>query len=228
MLGVDEAGRGAVLGPLVVAGVVLDSRKAGALTRRGVRDSKRFGSGSDARRRRRELAAHILRLAERVAVRVFEAAEVDRHAEAGWLNVLERQAAGEILEEVGPVDRVIADGARIFGPLAARRTRFEAVNDGEARHVAVAAASVLAKDRRDALFGKILAGYGGEFGEVRGGGYPNALTEEFVRTFYRKNGCFPPETRRSWDWRVLRELGRPRGLFESSASDDARSAAESR
>ena len=51
ILGIDEAGRGPVLGPMVVAGVVLRPPRAGALTRRGVSDSKDFGAGDGARQK---------------------------------------------------------------------------------------------------------------------------------------------------------------------------------
>ena len=83
VLGLDEAGRGAALGPMVIAGVVLDPAQVECLTRLGVRDSKLISGGrARARRRRRELAGHIVRLAERIEVRVLDAATVDhRYAE---------------------------------------------------------------------------------------------------------------------------------------------------
>lgn len=213
VLGIDEAGRGAVLGPMVVAGVVLDPLKAGALTRLGVRDSKWFGAGEAARTHRRALTAHIERLAERIVIRVLDAGEVDRYTEAGDLNVLERRAADEILREAGPARRVIADGRRLFEALRSHWPHLEAVDHGESREVAVAAASVIAKDRRDALFRKIAEIHAPEYGEIRGGGYVNAATEDFLRRHHRRTGTLPPETRRSWGWDVIRELTAPRTLF---------------
>ena len=56
-LGIDEAGRGPAIGPMVVAAVALDSRLAAALTRKGLRDSKAYGAGPDAHAIRSELAA---------------------------------------------------------------------------------------------------------------------------------------------------------------------------
>ena len=213
MLGLDEAGRGAALGPMVVAGVVLDPLKAGALTRLGVRDSKRFGAGDAARTHRKALAAHIERLAERIVVRVLDAAEVDRYAEAGDLNVLERRAADEILREAGPVHRVVADGQRLFQALRQRYPHLEAVDDGESHHVAVAAASVIAKDRRDALLETLMEPYLSDYGEVKGGGYVNAATERFLRAYHGRTGTLPAETRRSWNWDVIRELRGAPKLF---------------
>ena len=213
VLGLDEAGRGAALGPMVVAGVALDPLKAGALTRLGVRDSKQFGAGEAARTHRRALTSHIERLAEVIVIRVLDAGEVDRYAEAGDLNVLERRAADEILAEAGPVRRVVADGRRLFEALRQRYAHLEAVDDGESHHVAVAAASVIAKDRRDTLLETLMAPYGPEYGEVRGGGYVNAATERFLRAHHGRTGKLPPETRLSWNWDVIRELRGAPKLF---------------
>lgn len=213
MLGLDEAGRGAALGPLVVAGVVLDPLKAGALTRLGVRDSKRFGGGDAARTHRKALAWHIERLAECIVVRVLDAGEVDRYTEVGDLNVLERRAADEILSEAGTVHRVVADGRRLFEALRPRYPHLEAVDDGESQHVSVAAASVVAKDRRDSLLDSLMERYEPEYGEVKGGGYVNAGTERFLRAYHARTGGLPPETRLSWSWDVIRELRGHPDLF---------------
>ena len=191
---------------MVVAGVVLDPLRAGALTRLGVRDSKQFGAGDAARTHRRALTSHIERLAEEIVVRVLDAAEVDRYAAAGDLNVLERRAADELVREAGAVRRVVADGRRLFESLRPRYPHLEAVDDGESHHVAVAAASVIAKDRRDDVFESIMERYLSEYGEVRGGGYVNAATERFLRAYHDRTGELPPETRLSWSWEVIREL----------------------
>jgi len=210
ILGIDEAGRGPVLGPLVVAAVGLRPRRAAALTRRGVRDSKVFGAGADAVARRAELAAHITRLADAIGVEVIEHTEVDEYASRGQLNVLERRAARALIADAPPAVRIVADGVQVFGPLRREFPHLQAYDDGESAHVAVAAASILAKDHRDRLFTAIAERYRDEFGEVRGGGYVNAATADFIRRYHERYGCFPPETRRSWTWRLLTELEPPR------------------
>jgi ribonuclease HIII len=48
-LGIDEAGRGPSIGPMVMAAVALDTRAAAALTRAGLTDSKSYGAGSRSR-----------------------------------------------------------------------------------------------------------------------------------------------------------------------------------
>ena len=209
ILGIDEAGRGPVLGPLVVAGVVLRPQCAAALTRRGVSDSKDFGAGAEARRKRGELAEHVHRIAEDVRVEVLDHQEVDRYASDGLLNELERRAARRIIQQAPKVQRIVADGERLFSALAQDYPHLEAHDKGESVHVAVAAASIVAKDRRDRLFGEIAARYSKEFGEIRGGGYINQATAEFLRRYHEKYQDLPPETRRSWGWKLLRDLEPP-------------------
>ena len=211
ILGIDEAGRGPVLGPMVVAGVVLKPQAAAALTRRGVADSKDFGASDEGRSRREELAEHVERLAEDVRVIVFDHDEVDRYCGQGLLNELERIAATRIIDNTHPVKRIIADGEKVFGLLRQRYAHLRAVNFGEQHHVAVAAASIVAKVRRDRLFEAIASRYDDEFGPIRGGGYVNAATADFLRRFYARYQRFPDETRRSWGWKVLSEL-EPRRL----------------
>lgn len=215
ILGIDEAGRGPVLGPLVVCGVALRPQAASALTRRGVSDSKDYGAGEEARVRRSALAAHIERLAEDVHIEVFEHDEVDRYCDQGLLNELERIAATRIIDRTAPVRKIIADGEKVFGGLRARYPHLRAKNFGEKHHVSVAAASIMAKVTRDARFSNIAARYDEEFGPIRGGGYVNAATADFLRRYYARYGRFPDETRRSWGWKVLNELEpRPLPLFE--------------
>lgn len=215
ILGIDEAGRGPVLGPMVVAGVVLKPQAAGALTRRGVTDSKDFGAGQEARDRRAELAEHIIRLAEDVQVEVSDHVEIDRYCDRGLLNELEREAAIRIIERMAPVARIIADGQNVFGLLRQRYTHLQAFDFGEQHHVAVAAASIVAKVKRDALFGDIAARYDSEFGPLRGGGYVNAATADFFRRYHARYRRLPDETRRSWSWKVLTELEpKPLPLFD--------------
>ena len=215
ILGIDEAGRGPVLGPMVVAGVVLKPQAASALTRRGVVDSKSFGAGDEARRERAELALHIKKLAAAVQVEVFDHDEVDRYTERGLLNELERRAATAIIDRSPAVKRIVADGAKVFGFLRFRYPHLEAHDFGEEYHVAVAAASIVAKDLRDQLFQTIALRYDPEFGPIRGGGYVNAATADFLRRYHARYRCLPDETRRSWAWKVLGELDpKPLPLFD--------------
>jgi ribonuclease HII len=142
--------------------------------------------------------------------------EVDRYASRGLLNELERTAARRVIEGAPGVTRIVADGERVFGALRSEYPNLEAHDHGEDFHVAVAAASIVAKDERDRLFEAIVERYRGEFGEVRGGGYVNAATADFIRRYHERYKKLPSETRRSWSWKLLAELEPPPlPLFES-------------
>jgi ribonuclease HII len=207
ILGIDEAGRGPVLGPMVMACVALRPRKAAALTRTGVTDSKRF-SGPNAHQARLELVPRILDAADHAAVMVIDVSEIDRRCRMNGLNKLEQERADFMIRHAPACRRIVCDGARLFSPLCARYPQLEALDDGESQHAAVAAASIIAKVRRDELWARICRRYEGEFGDLvgKGGGYVNAATRAFLRAYIRKHRCLPPEARRSWPWDFARDL----------------------
>ena len=67
VLGIDEAGRGPGIGPMVLAGVAIDEDTASLLDQAGVKDSKAFGSNASARRVRGQIALLVYRHAAWVA-----------------------------------------------------------------------------------------------------------------------------------------------------------------
>jgi ribonuclease HII len=192
---------------MVMACVALRPRKAAALTRIGVTDSKRF-NGPNAHAARLELVPRILDVADHAAVMVIDVAEIDRRCRMNGLNKLEQERAETMIRRAPTCRRIVCDGERLFAPLCARHSHLEALNDGESQHAAVAAASILAKVRRDELWSRISRRYEIEFGELvaRGGGYTNAATRAFLRAYIRKYRCLPPEARRSWPWEFARDL----------------------
>src|SRR3954468_3497990 len=113
ILGIDEAGRGPVLGPMVMACVALRPRKAAALTRAGVTDSKRF-SGPNAHAARLELVPKILEVADHAAVIVIDVAEIDRRSPANGLNRPEQENADYMIRRAPAVRRIVCDGEKLF------------------------------------------------------------------------------------------------------------------
>ena len=156
-LGIDEAGRGPAVGPMVIAAVALDSRSAAALTRRGLCDSKAYGAGDDAHETRSALAREIRQRALFVSLIEVEHTEIDRRVSRHELNVLERELATRLIDQAPTVDRIIADGKRMFAALGQRYANFESHDRAEEKHAAVAAASVVAKVLRDERFAMIRA-----------------------------------------------------------------------
>ncbi len=208
VLGIDEAGRGPGLGPMVLAAVALDDVSAAFLADAGVRDSKAFGATDAARRTRADLAGTIRKHARFVAVEICTVDEIDSYVAHGALNQLERERARLLIQQAPDVARIVADGRTLFAALTSEFPHLEAHDRGEAVHTAVAAASICAKAERDKRFHAIARRYEGDFGPLRGGGYMNPATCAFVAAFVRRFGHLPPEARKSWPWQ---NLGVPAG-----------------
>lgn len=207
-IGIDEAGRGPILGPMVMACVTLRERSGKALLSAGVSDSKLFGSGPAAYAARSKLVPRILELSEHVEMDVIDVAEIDRRTRRGELNRLEQERALWMLSRSPAAQRIVADGERLFAPLRAHHPILEAVNHGESHHVAVAAASILAKVRRDQIWDKICRRYEPHFGAqaMAGGGYVNEATRRFLRAYCERHRAIPPEGRQSWPWTFVDDL----------------------
>lgn len=203
--GVDEAGRGPILGPMVLAVVGVTPESAKALSRAGVVDSKSFGSGQKAKNLRAELSDAIRQIADSYAVEEVSVETIDEHVFRGGLNALEREVANRLLARVEAPRgaTIICDGARLFAPMRSQWPELVAVDKGESAHVSVAAASILAKHARDQAFAAIAARYEGDFGEIRGGGYVNPATRRFLAAYQDLHGALPPEARRSWGARKV-------------------------
>lgn len=159
--GVDEAGRGPLAGPVVVAAVILDP----ARRIRGLDDSKALDEI-----RREALVPRIHRAALAWSVVAVGTAEIER------LNILHATLAGmrRALLALDPAPaRALIDGNRLPPDLPCPGT---AIIGGDAREAAISAASILAKAARDALMRELDAehpGYG--FARHKGYGTPEHL-----------------------------------------------------
>ena len=205
-LGIDEAGRGPAIGPMVMAAVALDSRQAAVLTRKGLCDSKTYGAGDEAHAVRSAIAVEIRQRATFVATIEVEHSTIDQRVLRGELNVLERELATGLIEQAPAVDKIIADGKRMFFALGQRFANFESHDRAEAVHAAVAAASVIAKVLRDERFAQIKRRYEGECGPITGGGYANAATRRWVRAYVERYGRLPEEARLTWPYTFVEDL----------------------
>ena len=144
--GADEAGRGSLAGPLVVAGVLLDY---GTLRDHRVRplaylnDSKELDIV-----RREELFRAVVACAERVSIRVVTHAEIDR---AG-LHASNLASLRHVLHALSPPAEVcLVDGFR----LGKKAPEHMAVVGGDGRSAAIAAASIVAKVVRDRVMRRL-------------------------------------------------------------------------
>lgn len=210
VLGLDEAGRGPMLGPMVMAVVALSPQAADELAALGVTDSKRFGAGEAAHRKRSELVRKVESLALHIEVAVIDVAEIDAHVARGQLNHLERRVAMDLFGRAPRCGLIVADGKRLFDPLCRVVPGLVAEDKADARFVPVAAASLCAKVRRDALWLAICDRYRPEFPALlqgmAGGGYVNDATRRFLRAYAEKYGRLPQETRTSWPAEFVADL----------------------
>ncbi len=194
--GIDEAGRGPVLGPLVVAGVLVED--AGDLEVLGVRDSKRLSA-----KRREELQGAIREVADAVQVRVVPPGEVDGAVDGDGLNRFTARAFGELAATLAPrrvvVDACDTDAAR-FGRRVAGHAGLEGLHvvsehGADDAHAVVSAASIVAKVTRDAHATRLAE----EVGREVGSGYASdPRTQAFLEDWVGEHGELPPGTRRSW------------------------------
>ncbi|WP_457742663.1 ribonuclease HII [Thermococcus sp.] len=194
--GIDEAGRGPVIGPMVITAVVVDERNIPKLEELGVRDSKKLTS-----KRREKLFDEILSLADDYVILVLSPEEIS--SRNGTLNEFEVENFAKALNSlrVRP-DVIYADAADVdeerFGRELKARLSFEAEvvakHRADALFSVVSAASIVAKVTRDREIEKLKK----EYGEI-GSGYPSdPRTRAFLETYYKKHGEFPPIVRRGW------------------------------
>lgn len=218
LCGIDEAGRGPVIGPMVMAGVLIDEQDEETLKDLGVRDSKLVPA-----EKRPELAHRIEEHADRIHVRVLLPEEIDRAvlSESFNLNLLEAKTSAEIITELKP-DKAILDcpstnpaayveTVRKFLPREMRSRDIVAEHKADAKYPVVSAASIIAKVRRDSEIDIIRA----DLKEEIGSGYPSdPATKKFLKENWKKyseRGIF----RKSWSsWQELEEGSKQRNLFD--------------
>jgi ribonuclease HII len=194
--GVDEAGRGPVLGPLVICGVSVDDEQA--LVKLGVKDSKQLSP-----KRREELAGEIRRLAKRVEIVVLEADEIDRMRRHRTMNQIEARLFAEVINRMSAPKAIVdaADAserkfARMVQKGLAQDTEIHSKHKADQLFPVVSAASIIAKVERDSRVRAIEE----EIGEPIGSGYQtDETTMCFLENYIKKNGRCPPHTRTSWE-----------------------------
>lgn len=196
VLGIDEAGRGPVIGPLVVAGVMVPERKFSILRKMGIRDSKKLTP-----ERRKFLARKIRRISRVFTVKI-SASDIDTMREKGFnLNEIEKIAIKRIIAEAQP-DSVIIDSVDVKPERLAEEIRshfgdieVKAEHGADAKYYPVAAASIIAKVERDLEIERIQK-LNRKLGDM-GSGYPSdPRTRAFLESFSYDE--LPDFVRKSW------------------------------
>lgn len=198
--GVDEAGRGSLVGPLVVAGVSLPLSKLNLLIGAGVKDSKLLSPSS-----RAELYDLIVDVAEKVYTVEIVPKEIDEYVLHGKrlrkLNYLEAEAMAKVIREIC-AEIVYVDSpdvkperfAEDIRCLLGSNVKIVAEHYADRKYPIVSAASIVAKVIRDRRIKELEQVYG----EI-GSGYPSdPRTVAFVRGWFERKGCLPEFVRVSW------------------------------
>ncbi len=204
--GVDEAGRGCAIGPLVVAGASFYPSDVETLRDMGVRDSKKLTP-----KRREALSKQIKEIAARIEFFEIQPRSIDAVVNRGVklrrLNYLEATAMAHVLWKLSPseayVDAADTDASR-FGEFISRllpgRTRVISEHKADDTYPVCSAASILAKVRRDALVAQIRE-HAGDFGS---GYMTDERTTTWLESWFSGRKECPPFVRSSW--KPVREI----------------------
>lgn len=195
VLGIDEAGRGCVLGPLVVAGF-LSVEPEERLREAGADDSKKLSAT------KRERVRRALSTLGTPSVRLVPPPAID----AGNLNTLEEEAIVSLVVELRP-DRLVLDA---LGPVRSLARVVERLGAGwrphgldpevviepkaDARHAVCGAASIFAKTTRDGLLDELRPTWG-----ALGSGYPSdPVTRAWLAAHAASGAPWPDFVRTRW------------------------------
>lgn len=198
--GVDEAGRGCVIGPLVIAGVLIKEENLHFLRQLGVKDSKLLSP-----KKREALAAEIARLAEKHHVVKLLPSEIDRAVESGRklhkLNRLEAQTMSQIINALNP-DEAYVDAADTLEERFKHhiqegltvKAKITSRHKADKIYAVVSAASIIAKVERDKEIAALKEAYG-NFGS---GYLTDQKTMLFLKQWLQTHTDYPSCVRQSW------------------------------
>lgn len=206
--GADEAGRGPVIGPLVVAGVTFENDSG--LLELGIRDSKKLSP-----KRRQVLSKKIKEIAVDYDILVIPASSIDDMRKVMTLNEIEVNAFSKIIDKLKPefcyVDAADVNEKRFGKDILSRlsfKPKIVSKHKADDIYPVVGAASILAKTARDENVQKLSKNLQKKLNLPLGSGYPaDPVTIKFLRAWVETYGELPPDTRHSWKTaqRVIKE-----------------------
>ena len=192
--GVDDAGRGSVLGPLVIAGISIERSKIKYLSKIGVRDSKQLSPA-----RRENLYGKIIDLVDDYYVARISPRLIDQSVRKNQLNDLEAKYMAKVISKLKPdssyVDSCDVNPIRFGKKISklAQSGRIYSRHHADSKFVVVSAASIVAKINRDKEIEKLRKKYD------LGSGYPSdSKTMKFVRNWIFTHKKTPQFVRASW------------------------------
>jgi ribonuclease HII len=220
-IGIDDAGRGPVIGPMVLAGCLIDDDAEKYFKKIGVKDSKEL-----TQKRREFLEQKIIERVKFFEIVIINPPEIDGKNEDGInLNSVEGLASAEIINKLNKTDekiKVLIDcpSTTISKWCDYVKSKVKILSNleilcehkADQNHISVSAASILAKCAREREMDKLKKIYGEEIGT----GYPSdPLTCRFLEQHalkHKDSGIF----RKTWStWRKACSNLKQKKLFES-------------
>ena len=193
--GVDEAGKGPVMGPMVVAAVSVENAKL--VENLGFKDSKLLSS------QRRLKLFNLIKQNYSYEIEIINVEKIDEYRMKNQLNLLNRKAFEKVISKLNP-NVAYVDAADVNEERFGREIKINLTNPNDtdviSMHKAdsmipvVAAASIIAKQTRELEIKKLKK----EIGDF-GSGYPSdERTIKFLKSYFHDNSRWPPGTRKSW------------------------------
>ena len=192
--GIDDAGRGSMLGPLVISGISIDKKNLRKLSSLGVKDSKKLSP-----KNRELLYKKIIELVDDYYIAKIPPRSIDASVKKHGLNELEAKYMAKVVSKLDP-DTSYVDSCDVnpkrFGKEISKLSdnhKIKSYHHADSRFVIVSAASILAKVTRDRAIEKLRKNHD------LGSGYPSdSKTVKFVTKYYKTNNSLPPFVRKSW------------------------------
>uniref|UniRef100_A0A7C4H6P1 Ribonuclease HII n=1 Tax=Ignisphaera aggregans TaxID=334771 RepID=A0A7C4H6P1_9CREN len=196
--GIDEAGRGPLIGDMFMVIVIIKEGDVQKLKSVGVKDSKKLTKAD-----RERLFSTVLNLLEAVIVTRIQPHEIDSEN----LNILEARALCRLISHACSllkIDRIYIDAfthhqkimeyIKLCNNICMNLHNIVIEYKADDKYVVVSAASIIAKVLRDSHIDMLKQFYG-DFGS----GYPSdKRTIEWLKTYYNEHKELPPIVRRSW------------------------------
>lgn len=203
--GVDEAGRGPAIGPMVLAVAVVSSEKEDVLHELGARDSKLIPEPE-----RERLYPLMKQNLSAFATYHLSAPEMDALMERDSLNEIEAMKIGSLLNDlpekpelvyVDSPDPVASNFARRIENYISYKPKIIAEHKADVNYPIVSAASILAKVERDDVIKKIQAQYD-SFGDIGSGYSHDERTITFLKKYLSMHQVLPDCARQKWGTNV--------------------------
>jgi ribonuclease HII len=210
ILGIDEAGRGPVIGPMVIAGYCIDEEKIELLKSLGVRDSKEL-----TRKQREEIYDEIIKLTDKYKYIIIGPKTIDHYVYKNRLNYLEFENMVKIIEEIKPntviIDSPLVNTKKVIEYIKNNlkiNVEIIAENKADKNYPVVSAASIIAKVIRDKEIDKIEKKININFGS----GYPS--DERTIKAIKENYEILKDYIRESWMTVKRIKIGDQKNIFD--------------